>query len=34
MGMSRTGVLLEKVETIREIPIPKGLQFVDPGVTN
>jgi hypothetical protein len=29
MGMSRTGVLLEKVETIREIPIPDGLKFAN-----
>lgn len=34
MGMSRTGVLLEKTETVREIPIPKGLQLVSPGLTN
>lgn len=31
MGMSRTGVLLEKVQTIQEIPIPAGLNFVSPG---
>ena len=33
-GVAHTGVLLEKVETIREIPIPKDLKMVVPGVTN
>jgi hypothetical protein len=30
MGVSRTGVLLEKVETIQEIPIPAALKFTPP----
>jgi hypothetical protein len=30
MGMSRTGVLLEKVEAIQEIPIPAALKFTPP----
>ena len=34
MGMSRTGILLEKVETVGEVPIPKRLQFLGSGLTN
>lgn len=33
LGGAFTGVLLEKVETIKEVPIPKALKFDVPGVT-
>lgn len=33
-GMAHTGVLLEKVETIEEIPIPKDFKFDLPGAAN
>jgi len=33
-GASRTGVLVEKVESIREVQIPKDLRIFVPGSTN
>ena len=34
LGGAHTGVLLEKLGTIREIPIPRDLEVVAPGATN
>lgn len=34
LGGAHTGILLEKVESIKEIPIPKDLKFDLSGATN